>query len=258
MHFAKKSTMLFVLILSILAFGVSTPAQVGKAKFGVPTRLKLNGAGEPDPKEESHLALITESFYPLGWSRAGKFAYYLEPPDEECGCYFAELVIQDMRTDKVLWRKRYSSENLQDPESQTLEKYWRSMRKQFETKLNYYRIEPQKNFDLLFPTVKHADDILTPKIAVDIKMDETYADVTGNVILTLHSNKKGAKTLYKKTYRKNESTGFRAAEVSGMLKSPFGPRVAIVVVETLRGWEGPPNITSLRIVGSDLTTGFRK
>jgi len=95
MHFAKKSTMLFVLILSILAAGVSTPAQVGKAKFDVPTRLKLNGAGEPDPKEESHMALITESFYPLGWSRDGKFAYYLEPPDEECGCYFAELVIRD-------------------------------------------------------------------------------------------------------------------------------------------------------------------
>lgn len=257
MHFAKKGAMWFGLVLCILCVGVSTPAQVGKAKFGVPTRLKLNGVGEPDPKEETHMALITASLYPLGWSRDGKFAYYLEPPDEECGCYFAELVIQDMRTDKVMWRKKYSSENLDQPDSMTLEKYWRSMRKLFEAKLNYYHIEPQKKFDLLFPSSKYNGDVLTPKIAVNITTDDVF-EVNGTVVLKLHSDKKGAKTLYKKIYRKNETSGFRAAEVSGMLQSPFGPRVAVVVVETIRGWEGPPHITSLRIVGSDLTTGFRK
>ena len=45
MHFVKKSAMWFVLVLSVLVLGVSTLAQVGKAKFGVPVRLVLNGLG---------------------------------------------------------------------------------------------------------------------------------------------------------------------------------------------------------------------
>ena len=47
--------------------------------------------------------LYTDGFYPIGWSRDGKFAYYVEPVDEECGCYFAELKIIDLQTDKVVW-----------------------------------------------------------------------------------------------------------------------------------------------------------
>ena len=29
--------------------------------------------------------LVPESFYPIGWSRVGNFAYYVEPVDEACG-----------------------------------------------------------------------------------------------------------------------------------------------------------------------------
>ncbi|HUR97872.1 MAG TPA: hypothetical protein VMZ26_07335, partial [Pyrinomonadaceae bacterium] len=47
--------------------------------------------------------LYADGFYPIGWSRDGKFAYYSEPVDEDCGCYFAELTILDLRTDKVVW-----------------------------------------------------------------------------------------------------------------------------------------------------------
>ena len=72
MHFPKTTLIWFAVVLSILTLGVSTPAQTGKGKFGVPTRLVLNGIGEPDPKEESRMALITESFYTLGGWRAGQ------------------------------------------------------------------------------------------------------------------------------------------------------------------------------------------
>ena len=54
--------------------------------------------------------LSTDAFYPIGWSRDGKFAYYFEPVDEECGCYFAELAIMDLRTDKVLWHYKNNRE----------------------------------------------------------------------------------------------------------------------------------------------------
>jgi hypothetical protein len=46
--------------------------------------------------------LVPESFYPIGWSRDGNFAYYLEPVDEACGCYFAQLFILDLKTYRIL------------------------------------------------------------------------------------------------------------------------------------------------------------
>jgi hypothetical protein len=65
--------------------------------------------------------LYTEGFYPIGWSRDGKFAYYLEPVDEACGCYYAELVIQDLRTDEILWKFTNDPEARTDAEGAPLE-----------------------------------------------------------------------------------------------------------------------------------------
>lgn len=249
-----------VLICSVFLFAFFADAQVPKNTFGIPTRLVLKGVGEPVPQKDdeyNRLATLTESFYPLGWSRDGKFAYFVEPPDEACGCYFSELVIQDMRTDKVLWKKKYSSEDLDEPDTMTLEKYWPTKQKEFEAKLNFYKIIPLKNAELLFPSINHEGDVLTPKMHVNIKTDDVY-EVEGTATLKMTSAKKGSKTLYQQIYRKKDTNGFRAAEVSGILKSPFEPRVAVIVAQTIRGWEGPPHVIELKIAGADLTTGFRK
>jgi hypothetical protein len=47
------------------------------------------------------------------------------------------------------------------------------------------------------------------------------------------------------------------AELVGSLISPFEPRAVVIMVETHRGWEGPPHVTEIRIVGATLTTGFK-
>jgi hypothetical protein len=48
------------------------------------------------------------------------------------------------------------------------------------------------------------------------------------------------------------------AGVVGVLKSPFENRVALVMIEVMRGYEGPPNSGDVRIVGADLDRGFIK
>jgi len=88
--------------------------------------------------------LYTDGFYPIGWSRDGKFAYYSEPVDEECGCYFAELAIVDLRTDKVLWEFKNKPQDRADasgaPLPDDMRKLWKRNEKMFVEKLRQHGI----------------------------------------------------------------------------------------------------------------------
>jgi len=46
-------------------------------------------------------------------------------------------------------------------------------------------------------------------------------------------------------------------KVLGHLKSPYEPRVAVVLIEAWRGYEGPPHATNVKVVGASLTAGFK-
>lgn len=203
--------------------------------------------------------LIVERFYPIGWSRNGKFAYYVEPGDEACGCYFAKLVIKDLRTDAVLWQFDYDSSDLQDtlksrtPES--LAALWRYKRELFNSKLREYDIKAQGPFALLSFPANYEGDQLT----ADLKTKETGQDqaygIIDNAVLQLSSKRKGKKTIFEKTYKENDPMPLDI-KVLGYLKSPFEPRIAVVMVEVWRGYEGPPHTTHTSIVGATMDTGF--
>jgi hypothetical protein len=47
--------------------------------------------------------------YPLGWSRDGLFAYAYEPPDEACGCYFFQVIVQDLTSGEIVWEMSHDS-----------------------------------------------------------------------------------------------------------------------------------------------------
>lgn len=224
-----------------------------KVSYAEPSRLMLKG-DENEGKEASNGMLLREKFYPIGWSKDGKFAYYVEPPDEGCDCYFADLVIQDLRTDKILWQRSYDSEN---GGADTIKKYWAKNRREFSRKLAQYGIRAQKRFALTDSAIAYKTDVLTPEIKVGVTVDNDEK-VTGDVVLRLISNEKGSKTIYKKKFDPKKYDAFRDAEISGSLPSPFEPRAAVIMIETYRGWEGLPQITSIRIVGTSLTNGFTK
>lgn len=250
-----------ILIFIALSFVFADPANGQAAAselFAKPTRLVLNGFGEPESgKEPTNTTFLTASFYPIGWSRDGKFAYYVEPPDEACGCYFAEIVIQDLVTDKIVWSDKYSSDILDKPEDETLDTFWAKKQKAYSAKLNQYGIEPIDGWRLSFPSIEFDGDVLTPKVAVRIKTDDDL-EVIGDVTVSLESKRRGSKVVLRDVYRKGEVSGFRNAEIAGMLKSPFVDRIAIIIVKEYRGWEGPPNITGVKVSGASLKTGFKK
>ncbi|MEP6903488.1 MAG: hypothetical protein ABJA66_17330 [Actinomycetota bacterium] len=257
----RKVFLTVVFIASFLFALVSAAAQTVKsdALYWQPERLKLNGVGEPNPKakEDDYNQVMTEPFYPIGWSEDGKFAYYVEPADEACGCYYGTLVIQDLKTDKILWKDKYSGgDNEPVNENETIKDHWKDKQKLFYEKLAEYGIKQQKQFTLNYPSLKFENDLLTPKLEMNIKTDGNFY-VDGTVKLLMISKSKGKKTIYEERYKPKDTNGFRGAEVSGVLLSPFEARAAVVVIEVNRGYEGPPNVASINIVGSTLTTGFR-
>jgi len=231
---------------------VANSSVTAQKLYAPPKRLWLKGDAAAAKAEESPAVPIREVFYPIGWSKDGKFAFYVEPPDEACGCYFGHLVIQDMKTDKILWEREYEGE---ENGKETLRSYWQANRKLFSAKLAEYGIVAPPRFSLLNAAFTYGKDTFTPVLKDTTKMNDEL-QVSGDVVLSLLSKEKGGKTIYQTKFDPKEYSGFLGAELSGSLLSPFEPRAAVIMIENYRGYEGPPNITHIRVVGTSLTAGF--
>jgi len=251
---SRKIILLAVVFFAACLFGqivCLAQSKQSKTLYAEPMRLMLPGDENANREAETG-SLLRETFYPIGWSKNGAFAYYVEPADEACGCYFAQLVIQDMRTDKVLWERSYNSEN---GGADTLKKYWAKSRKEFSRKLAQYGIRAQKKFALQ-NAFSYQKDVLTPELKNNTNTEDEFA-VSGNIVVQLISKEKRRKTIYERKFDPKKYEGFLDAEIAGSLLSPLEPRAAIIMVETYRGWEGLPRITQIRVVGATLTTRFR-
>lgn len=207
--------------------------------------------------------LIAESFFPIGWSRDGKFAYYVEPVDEACGCYFAHLVIRNMRTDKVLWEFKYNQDdtfvngNMTGPGS--IRALWRKNRKLFSEKLREHKIVAS-SFKMLPRTFKHRGRSFTASSTTKMVNDPDQNPRVKDLNVSLMTPKLGPKSVYKNDFGSGDDLWAAPldAGIIGVLKSPYEPRVAIVGMYVNRGWEGPPHTGDILIVGADLTSGFGK
>jgi hypothetical protein len=205
--------------------------------------------------------LTPQAFYPIGWSKDGKFAYYYEPVDEACGCYFANLVIQDMRTDKVVWEFEFNQDKLADekgnmPPEDNIRKLWNKNRKLFSEKLAENNIIASR-FNLLGPSFTAGGNGYTAKTSVRIGPDADDVRVTSFEVM-LFSPRLGAKKLHTVDYTKDEYLNTLDARIIGVLKSPYENRVAVVTIEVGRGWEGPPHNGNIVVAGADLMSGFVK
>lgn len=249
----KLSKLYLSLLFLIAVFGQLTVFAQGKL-FSQPKHLLLEGE-ETVVNEDGFRTLLREKFYPIGWSKDGKFAYLTEPPDEACGCYFVEIYIVDLQTDKVLWSEKYNSEGDKKPD--TLKGYWQKNQRKLSQKLNQYKIISSKSFSHLQTSFKSKSDSFKVDLFSDVKLGDDAYSSEGKVEIKLISSQKGEKTLYQEVYQGENYKGVMDAEVGGVLRSPFEDRIAVILSQTQRGWEGPPHITRISIVGADLTKGFK-
>ena len=205
--------------------------------------------------------LLVEGFYPIGWSRDGKFAYYTEPVDEACGCYFAELAIVDLRTDKVLWQFKNEPNDRVDKEgapiADDIRKLWKRNEKLFAEKLREHKIEQVSRFSLLPAVFRSSGRSYTAKVSSIFGKDEDGNRRIRKLDLVFSSPALGRKSLYGAEYKGDEMyTSPLDAIVAGAFKSPYENRVAVVMLQVQRGWEGPPHTVNVNISGADLLTGF--
>jgi hypothetical protein len=251
---------LALLLLSIASLAVSAQT------YSIPKQLRLERAVRREFREwwitpAGYPGLIPETLFPIGWSKDGKFAYYYEPVDEACGCYFAHLVIQDMRTDKVLWEFKYNQDDTYNDKGEmtgpgTMRALWRKNQKFFNEKLREHAIVAGSS--VLLGKTFILGDTYTGKAHVTIGKDQYDEDRATKLSLTLTSKRRGTKTVYSNDKTKGEYNGTLDAGLLGVIKSPFENRVALVGMEINRGWEGPPHTGDILIVGADLTSGFGK
>jgi hypothetical protein len=207
--------------------------------------------------------LTADGFYPIGWSRDGKFAYYSEPVDEECGCYFAELMIIDLRTDKVVWEFKNNWQDRLDekgtPIVDDMQKLWKRNEAMFVEKLREHGIEQVARFSLLPAIFRSAAKSYTAKVTRTKGTDDDGRVRISKMSLDLTSPTLGKKSLYSAQYPGDKMyVSPLDAAVAGVFISPFEKRAAVVMINVQRGWEGPPHTVEPQIAGADLVNGFKK
>jgi len=248
-----QSVIIAILLLSWTAYSQETT-------FKNPIEVKLRVNRRDYNRNSIGGNFEVENFYPVGWSKDGKFAYYLEPVDEACGCYFGKLVILDLKNDAVVWQFDYTSEDDGEDDSKkpkTLAALWAANRKLFSDKLNENKIEPQRPTRVLPFPISFKTDRVTPTLRVERKAmnkdERIYGDVS-RTLVQLTSRQNGKKTVLDEKY--SEAMPLYVGML-GYLRSPHEPRAAIILVEIYRGYEGPPHVGQLKIVGAALDKNFR-
>ena len=193
--------------------------------------------------------VIDAELIPLGWSSDGRyFAYVIEPGDEACGCYLYKVNIQDLGTDKILW-----SQSSEGSSSGDWAFTWKENKQTFEAAFAQYGID-SKAAGTFYPGQTARDIDFTVDKTMKVMPD--YSDIAGVGIYTVkaQSESLGSKTLH------SDELNFPFmydVDVMGYIEGPNKDRVAMVIGQVWRGWEGPPNTTSFEIVGAHLKTGFK-
>ena len=207
-----------------------------------------------EPKGKSFANPIFADLYPLGWSRDGKFAYVKLPANEAC-CQRFDVYIQDMRTGKILWKWDFEDT---EKKNISLAQVWKKNKALFTRQMNKYQVDPVAYSKLEnFP-------LKTNEASYNFQLSNTsFFDSGFNMIMLKGSsiyekiNGKGQKKIYSKNYAEalspeQPNTQFSmiiSNKIRGYLLSPYENRIVILYSTEIRGYEGPPNMIDVELIG---------
>jgi hypothetical protein len=179
----------------------------------------------------------------------------IEPADEAAGLYFFKLRIQSMISDKIVYEWELDPD--EGVETGSVKQMWKENQMTFAAALNEHKIIPQKDIKLLGTEFNTEEGKF--KVTIENKM-ETDPDFGFEVVKTtnidIKASELGSKRIY--SYTENDYNQCLGRIVQGVIKSPYEKRVAVLVKEELRGYEGPPNVVREFLVGADLERSFKK
>ncbi|MCP4439237.1 MAG: hypothetical protein GY810_09880 [Aureispira sp.] len=224
-------------------------------KYSFPKEVNFYGDLQADNFEGSNFGLH-DSFFPIGWSSDGKFAYIKETANE-AGMYFIGLYIQNVITDKIIAKKVYPIEEDGADDIQSLG-IWEKHYSTFERLLSKHNISSKHSPQLI---KKKTFEIADIKYAVKLeskrdKLDGmNYFGAITHAKIYLTSKKLGTKRVY--SYKEIELPNMLDINIVGYFKSPWENRIIIVSEEVGRGYEGPPHVHGFILTGAHLLDGFK-
>lgn len=209
----------------------------------------------PEWDESRH---FYESMYgsltPLGFSPDGKFAYMYEPSDEAGDFYLAEFVIVDLKNDSICELMR-NGNGMGFSCWDTMMTY---MQPVFEKLMRKSGIVMERVPRQEFPIPSPSGEITIRVEKSVLPSDDHDPDFrfykAAEVFLVNGLGEE--KMLMRREF--GEYSSIVSFEACCYLKSPFEDRAAVILMESQRGWEGPPNPHDLTVVGAHLTAGFAK
>lgn len=194
---------------------------------------------------------LYDKFFFIGWSEDGKIAYCVEPADEATGMYFFQVIIQDLVSDKILWKWELPETDEGNPQS-----VWQTNYETFQTKLNEHKIIQQEK-----PVMSGAQFLAHNSHFELITNTQTKTnpdfglEVVAQTDVLLSTKTKGQKNIY--TSKEDDYSMVLGAFAPGCLISPYQNRIAAMLVKERWGYEGPPNVFTFKLIGSNLDKGFK-
>ncbi len=234
--------------VAFLVLGFSTGTQ-----YSVPERvftrdLYLGSCDDPMIRQEAEVYLEFRDLAVIGWSQDGKIAYvtWKDSSDGYGPCADLKVVVQSLVSDKILW-----SYDFFDDYSGAFEEVWKAQYPNFYRKLQEYGIvehdTPLRSFPAEYDRWTVTCEVET------IEGNQEYGDYDIDYELRAVSPGRGVKVIHSG----NGVQGLQQAVVYGYLRSPYEDRIAVVLLEIYRGWEGPPSPVEPVIVGCNLKSGFQ-
>ncbi len=204
---------------------------------------------------------LVDEFYPIGWSDNEKYFAWIEEPksDAEPGYNFT-IKIQDMVDDKIVWNLSFRESHLKNWDG--VDRYdivqaWNRYEDEIKEKLNQYDIiQTNLKYDFQkFPT-RIGGTIYS--IRIENKRDYSEREFGGIIEENVFINGEGlgSKRVFHEKHGKESS--FVNSMIIGMIVSNNNNRGAVIKLNEIRGWEGPPHSLYVELIGSHLTKGFRK
>ena len=196
---------------------------------------------------------IYNNFYPLGYNNNGKIAYIKEFDTDPADMVKIETFIQDLISDKILWKDEYKVED--DLKNIDIKSFWKERASKIEAKLKEYGIKPFRNaeFKPNFYNYKNNYYSLSSKSKSKFRKDWGMTFLERSTI-TLRATNLGVKTIDSRSYKDEH---ILARKAIGFISLGNSERVAVVVANVHRGWEGPPHNLSYDIVGASLRVRFK-
>jgi hypothetical protein len=194
---------------------------------------------------------LIEKFYPIGWSKDGKFAYALEPPDQACGCYIFELFIRDLEHDSILWHYFYMSDanGSQLGQEGRKHKVYTDIGHLWKGESSYFT-EKLSRFDIIGAS---SNNEISSDSGNSFSLEEIYKQAAtseyGYKYVDSAIVLQGNKMLMKACTKEYKQLPPLRVLKAGLIKNPYNGMMTILLGYASKGWEGPPDILTYRPMG---------